>query len=108
MDVILEGDPDAGSHDGPYAIPLEPEDEGYFSGTDECAHRRHSMLSRLDEGEALPILLPVAATWGGPREVVDPTGFPWTDQGWSGVTIKGQVLYELHVGTFMEGTWKAP
>jgi maltooligosyltrehalose trehalohydrolase len=38
--------------------------------------------------------------------VVDPTTFHWTDSGWRGVQIEGQVLYELHIGTFTEeGTW---
>ena len=41
--------------------------------------------------------------------MVDPSGMHWTDQGWRGVeSIDGQVLYELHVGTFTpEGTWDA-
>ena len=44
----------------------------------------------------------------GPSEVVDPTGFAWTDAGWTGVTPANRVVYELHVGTFTrEGTWAA-
>jgi maltooligosyltrehalose trehalohydrolase len=44
----------------------------------------------------------------GLSEVIDPTGYEWHDQGWRGVSVKGQVLYELHVGTFTaEGTWSA-
>jgi maltooligosyltrehalose trehalohydrolase len=44
----------------------------------------------------------------GPSEVVDSARFTWTDQGWGGVSLRGQVLYELHVGTFTpEGTWRA-
>jgi maltooligosyltrehalose trehalohydrolase len=39
---------------------------------------------------------------------VDPASFTWTDQSWAGVRLEGQVLYELHVGTFTsEGTWRA-
>ena len=42
----------------------------------------------------------------GPSAIVDPTTFAWTDQAWAGVKRDGQVLYELHVGTFTpEGTW---
>lgn len=42
----------------------------------------------------------------GPSEVIDPTRFTWTDQGWRGPKLKGQIVYELHVGTFTpEGTW---
>ena len=34
--------------------------------------------------------------------------FAWTDHGWKGIGRDGQVLYELHVGTFTrEGTWEA-
>lgn len=47
----------------------------------------------------------------GPRgasEIIDPTRFAWTDAGWGGVAADGQVIYELHVGTFTrEGTWRA-
>lgn len=44
----------------------------------------------------------------GPSEVVDPTRYRWRDASWQGVTIRGQVLYELHLGTFtQQGTWKA-
>jgi len=42
----------------------------------------------------------------GPSAIVDPTSFAWTDRAWTGVKRDGQVLYELHVGTFTpEGTW---
>ena len=44
----------------------------------------------------------------GPSAVVDPTLFAWSDGSWPGIRLDGQVLYELHVGTFTrEGTWRA-
>ncbi len=44
----------------------------------------------------------------GPSAVVDPGSFRWTDAGWCGISSTGQVLYEMHVGTFTtEGTWRA-
>jgi maltooligosyltrehalose trehalohydrolase len=44
----------------------------------------------------------------GPSEVVDPTAYQWKDRSWRGITLRGQVLYELHIGTFTpEGTWHA-
>ena len=44
----------------------------------------------------------------GPSEIVDPGAFAWTDQDWRGTGRDGQVLYELHVGTFTPaGTWRA-
>ena len=44
----------------------------------------------------------------GPSQVVDPGTFRWTDAHWKGVSLPGQVLYEMHIGTFTrEGTWAA-
>lgn len=44
----------------------------------------------------------------GPSQVVDPYSYGWSDQGWRGISIKGQVIYEMHIGTFTpEGTWAA-
>jgi len=44
----------------------------------------------------------------GPSEIVDPAAFAWTDAGWPGLGATGQVIYELHVGTFTRtGTWAA-
>ena len=36
----------------------------------------------------------------GLSEIVDPNAFQWTDRAWRGVSLEGQVLYELHTGTF--------
>lgn len=44
----------------------------------------------------------------GLSQVVDPAAFAWHDTAWGGLRPAGQVLYELHVGTFTaEGTWRA-
>ena len=44
----------------------------------------------------------------GPSQIVAPEAFRWTDAGWRGVERDGQVLYEMHIGTFTpEGTWRA-
>jgi maltooligosyltrehalose trehalohydrolase len=44
----------------------------------------------------------------GPSQIVNPTAFSWTDQAWAGINLLGQVIYELHVGTFTpEGTWRS-
>jgi len=44
----------------------------------------------------------------GPSQVIDPGAFRWSDSDWRGVTPRGQVIYELHLGTFTpEGTWQA-
>jgi maltooligosyltrehalose trehalohydrolase len=44
----------------------------------------------------------------GLSAIVDLAGFEWHDAAWRGIELPGQVLYELHVGTFTpEGTWRA-
>jgi maltooligosyltrehalose trehalohydrolase len=44
----------------------------------------------------------------GPSEIVNPSAFAWADGQWPGISPDGQVLYEMHVGTFTpEGTWRA-
>jgi maltooligosyltrehalose trehalohydrolase len=44
----------------------------------------------------------------GPSQVIDPGAFQWHDQHWRGVPLEGQVMYEMHVGTFTPaGTWEA-
>jgi maltooligosyltrehalose trehalohydrolase len=44
----------------------------------------------------------------GRSEVIDPSTFAWRDREWRGLIPTGQVLYEMHVGSFTrEGTWRA-
>lgn len=43
-----------------------------------------------------------------PSQIVDPSLFHWTDANWRGLKIEGQIVYELHVGTYTrEGTFRA-
>jgi maltooligosyltrehalose trehalohydrolase len=40
--------------------------------------------------------------------ILDPEAFVWSDQAWQGLRLHGQVIYELHIGTFTpEGTFDA-
>lgn len=92
------------------SVELQPEPSGYFSGI--AAHAGHGTRYRfrLDRGDAFPDPASRFQPEGahGPSEVVDPTRFAWSDSDWSGATLRGQVIYELHVGTFTsEGTWEA-
>jgi maltooligosyltrehalose trehalohydrolase len=49
-----------------------------------------------------------AAGVHGPSMVIDPSQFPWTDQGFRGHALADLVLYELHVGTYTTaGTFEA-
>lgn len=44
----------------------------------------------------------------GPSMVVDASKFSWTDQQWPGLSLTGQIIYEMHIGTFTkQGTWAA-
>ncbi len=38
----------------------------------------------------------------GTSQVVDPSQFRWTDAKWAGCKLEGQVLYEMHIGTFAQ------
>ncbi|CAN5406608.1 malto-oligosyltrehalose trehalohydrolase [soil metagenome] len=91
-------------------LPLQSEDNGYFSG----------LIKPLKAGELYRYLLdgegpypdPVSRYQPegphGPSMVVDPAAYVWNDGDWNGIRLKGQVIYEMHVGTFTpEGTWEA-
>lgn len=44
----------------------------------------------------------------GPSQVIDASAFEWTDGEWPGIDALGQVMYEMHIGTYTpEGTWMA-
>ena len=36
----------------------------------------------------------------GASQIIDPSPFGWSDQGWRGVRLQDATIYELHVGTF--------
>jgi maltooligosyltrehalose trehalohydrolase len=89
---------------------LSHEGNGYFSGTIPSAAAGTLYRYRLDGGDAFPDPASRFQPEGphGPSQVVDPGGFPWRDSAWRGVSRHGQVLYEMHIGTFTrEGTWQA-
>src|SRR5262245_20608963 len=105
VDVVLEGGPGS-----PGGVPLAAEGDGYFSGRVAPARAGTRYRLRLDGGDAYPDPASRFQPDGphGPSQVIDPAAFRWTDADWPGVTPEGQVLYELHVGTFTkEGTWDA-
>jgi maltooligosyltrehalose trehalohydrolase len=104
VDVVFEGpgatEPAALRHEG----------DGYFSGSSAAAQPGTRYRLRLDGEQAFP---DPASRWQpegphGPSEVVAPDAYRWNDAGWGGVGPRGQVLYEMHIGTFTpEGTYAA-
>ncbi|HET8646322.1 MAG TPA: malto-oligosyltrehalose trehalohydrolase [Vicinamibacteria bacterium] len=101
VEAVFEG--------GRPAALLAGEPGGYFSGRVEGAVAGERYRFRLDGGDAFPDPASRFQPQGphGPSEVVD-SKFPWTDQAWRGLAREGQVLYEMHVGTFTrEGTYAA-
>ena len=79
--------------------------DGYFSG-DVAAPPGDRYQFRLDDDEKLypdPASRFQPEGPHGPSEVVDPVAFRWTDAAWRGVSLRGQVIYEMHVGTFTRG-----
>ncbi len=104
VDVALAGEPVE-------FVPLQREtEEGYFSGLAPSARVSTLYKYRLDGADWYP---DIASRFqpNGPHEysqVIDPSLFAWTDRAWPGVNLVGQVVYEMHIGTFTpEGTWKA-
>jgi len=96
--------------DGGPPVRLESEDSGYFSGVVTSAYAGSHYRFRLDGGKACPDPVSRFQPEGphGPSEVVDPSAFQWTDQKWRGVALLGQVIYEMHIGTFTkDGTWRS-
>ncbi|MBV9926284.1 MAG: malto-oligosyltrehalose trehalohydrolase [Acidobacteria bacterium] len=105
VEVVFEGE------GAPEPLALEEEEGGYFKGLAEGLREGALYRFRLDGDE---YLYPDPASRFQPEgphkasRVVDPTRFLWTDEGWRGAPLKGQVVYELHVGAFTrEGTLAA-
>jgi maltooligosyltrehalose trehalohydrolase len=102
VEVAFEG--------GEGTLRLQGEPGGYFSGLAPRAAAGARYRYRLDEGDAFPDPASRYQPEGpdGPSQVIDPRRFEWSDAAWKGVPVRGQVIYEMHVGTFTpEGSWEA-
>ncbi|KYF62552.1 malto-oligosyltrehalose trehalohydrolase [Sorangium cellulosum] len=106
VEVVLEAGPGSGG-----AAALRAEEGGYFSGLVPVAASGTRYRFRLDDDEKLypdPASRSQPEGPHGPSEVVDPGAFAWSDAGFRGAPLKGQVVYEMHIGTFTrEGTWES-
>ena len=95
--------------EGERDIALDQEEDGYYSvlveGTGAGARYRYVV-----DGDPLPDPASRYQPEGpfGPSEVVDPSGFRWQHASPKGVELAGQVISEIHVGTFTPGgTWRS-
>lgn len=103
--VLLEAGPGA-----PATVQLERQEDGYFASLVPQAAEGTRYRFRLDDADCFPDPASRYQPDGpfGASQVVDPSRFKWSDGGWQGAGLKGQVIYEMHIGTFTKaGTWQA-
>src|SRR6266545_3162920 len=96
--------------DGGASHRLERAEDGYFEARIPGVTAGTRYWFRLDGDQLRPDPVSRFQPDGphGPSVIVDPSAFRWTDQSWTGIDPRGQVIYELHAGTFTpEGTWRA-
>jgi maltooligosyltrehalose trehalohydrolase len=101
VEVVLRGDPNR--------FLLQPEPSGYFSGLVQSARVQSLYKYCLDQEGQYPDPASRFQPEGPDHwsQVIDPDRFEWTDEGWRGITPRGQVIYEMHIGTFtQEGIWQ--
>lgn len=91
---------------------LAAEANGYFGGIIDGAHAGDRYRFSVDRGEAFPDPASRYQPEGphGPSEILDPHAYLWNENElkWRGVSLGGQIFYELHIGTFTpQGTYAA-
>jgi len=105
VDGVLDSGPGA-----PATVPLKPEPNGYHAGfVSQAAAGSRYRFRRNGQGQySGPASRCHPDGPHGSSQIVDPAAFAWRDAGWPGVGIEGQVIYEMHIGTFSrEGPWAA-
>src|SRR5579871_3609454 len=84
---------------------LAPEPDGYFSGYIAGAVAGDRYRIRLD-GQTATFPDPASRFQPdgphGSSQIIDPSRFQWDDRDWRGISLPGQVIYEMHTGTFTE------
>jgi maltooligosyltrehalose trehalohydrolase len=91
-------------------LELQKSADGYFQGFQTQVRKGLRYAYEVD-GEG-PFPDPASRFQpDGPHqfsEIIDPRHFQWTDASWKGIPLEGQIVYEVHVGTFTrEGTYCA-
>ncbi len=92
------------------SVELNPQENGYFEGFAARIPPGTLYRVRLDDHDFRypdPTSRYQPEGPHGPSQIIDPHRFLWTDHDWKGIGLNGQVIYELHLGTFSpEGTWQ--
>lgn len=92
------------------SFQLAGEGNGYFSGFAPQVLAGTLYKYSMDGGEAYPDPASRYQPAGphGFSQVVDARSFSWSDGDWAGIKLEGQIIYELHIGTFTKGgTWRS-
>src|SRR4051812_42583131 len=96
--------------DGEYEMVRSTSTEGWWDGYVSHVTHGHDYSFRVDGGEPRPDPRGLWQPQGvhGPTRYYDHDKFEWHDDNWRGMALPGNVLYELHIGTFTtEGTFDA-
>lgn len=101
---------DDGVTKNPRAYQLNKDENGYFTGHIKDAKAGTLYKYKLDGNDLLipdPVSLFQPEGPHGYSEIID-LDFDWTDESWNGISQHGNIIYEMHVGTFtQEGNWKS-
>jgi maltooligosyltrehalose trehalohydrolase len=90
--------------------PLKAQEKNYFYGYVPEASEGGTYAFLIDDKGPFPDPASRFQPQGphGPSQIIDPENYAWKDSEWPGVELSGQVIYEMHIGTFtQEGTWRA-
>ena len=96
--------------EGAASVELQREESGYHSGLVSAAEANTLYKYRLDQAGPFPDPASRFPPQGPHHssQVINPSVFRWTDDEWKGLPLAGQIMYEMHIGTFTpEGTWDA-
>src|SRR6516165_12042017 len=98
VDVILENT----SERKPQLCALTAESDGYFSGAANAGAGTRYRFRVNGSENCYPDPASRFQPDGpdGSSCMVDPANFRWSDPNWPGLKQKGQIFYEMHIGTF--------
>jgi maltooligosyltrehalose trehalohydrolase len=105
VELVIDDDRGTGS-----GSRLAAEGNGYHSGYAEGVTTGTRYRYRLDGKDSFPDPASRFQPDGphGPSMVVDPFAFEWADHDWPGVSLPGQIISEIHIGTFTKaGTFRS-